>query len=356
MVRLFGTLLVTWLALVVPFRTFAATKVKGKGRSSYRVFSITKTRRSAVDDAIRNAVRQFASNFDASRYKIFQDIEDKVLERLDEFVVDHTVLDTTRDRRTKTIHVVVEASIDEARIEALLRQNTPRASPNAEAPLITFVLIGREVSSTKTFDAKRTVINQKEAEENELIGNQNVSAGNRTTIRSERTEVNRTGGSTERKAEQVTHRVFSIGEADAALNEVFTKAGYELVDPRDAEIGLEAFREEFSRGDDISSATRKAAIAQCRDLEISFLAVGHLDVGVPKQDPVTGLTKVFVSVSAKVSDLRKRLPRTLASVRGVKYSGLGDNARVARQNALNRATRTAASDLVDQLRAKGVMQ
>jgi hypothetical protein len=115
------------------------------------------------------------------------------------------------------------------------------------------------------------------------------------------------------------------------------------------------FQTEFSAGADITASSRKEAIRQCREMEVAFFAVGHMDVSLPEYDDVSGLDQVFVKVSVKVTDLRKRLPKTVASIRGVQYAGLGPNPEVARQNALNMAAEKSAKNLVDQLRAKKVL-
>ena len=79
-----------------------------------------------------------------------------------------------------------------------------------------------------------------------------------------------------------------------------------------------------------------------------------MDVGLPEKDEATGLTRVYVTVTAKVSDLAPKFPKTVASIAGKPYAGLGSNAQVAKQNALNEAATRSASELVDQLRMKGV--
>jgi hypothetical protein len=66
------------------------------------------------------------------------------------------------------------------------------------------------------------------------------------------------------------------------------------------------------------------------------------------------LPQVFVKVEAKITDLRGKLPKTVAAVAGEYYQGCGENVQVATQNALLAAARQAAAKLVDQLRAKSL--
>jgi hypothetical protein len=73
-----------------------------------------------------------------------------------------------------------------------------------------------------------------------------------------------------------------------------------------------------------------------------------------KKDGVSGLTQVVVTVTARITDLAGRFPKTIASIAGQPYAGLGQDPQVAKQNALNEAATRSASELLDQLRLKGV--
>ena len=79
-----------------------------------------------------------------------------------------------------------------------------------------------------------------------------------------------------------------------------------------------------------------------------------MDNGLPQKDEATGLIRVYVAVTAKVSDLSPKFPKTVASLPGIPYAGLGPDPQVAKQNALNEAAAKSAADLVDQLRFKNV--
>lgn len=138
------------------------------------------------------------------------------------------------------------------------------------------------------------------------------------------------------------------------MNSVLTKAKYETVDPVDAGLDMDAFKADFSTGSDISSTTRSTAIKVLKEKEISYLALANMDVGLPEKDEATGMTRVYVTVTAKVTGLTTKFPKTVASIAGKPYAGLGANAQVARQNALNEAASRSAAELVDQLRMKNV--
>ena len=80
-----------------------------------------------------------------------------------------------------------------------------------------------------------------------------------------------------------------------------------------------------------------------------YLALGTLDIGMQDTDPVTGLTRIYVTVTAKLIDVTTRFPRTVSSVGPVQFSGTGPDASVAQTNALKRAADSAARELAAQL-------
>ena len=120
-------------------------------------------------------------------------------------------------------------------------------------------------------------------------------------------------------------------------------------------ISIEAFKEDFRTGEDISGKTRRDAAKGARMVEVPYLAVGTLDIGVKETDSATGLVKVYVTVTGKMISVKNRFPKTVASVGPVLVAGLGPNQSVAERNALKKASATAATELVNQLNFKSVM-
>ncbi len=329
-------------------------KVKAKGLAPYGMFASGDIRRHAVEDAKQKALRKYAANFDSARFKIFETELPEMLQQIDMYVVDYQVIDGGKNKTSKNYEVVLEASIDATRIEQVVsRASEVIAGPaGGEVPYIAFVMVARQMESTRIFKSKKTDVQQaaQSTDESTSIGADGLSM--KTSV--EVTGVQTTGGSVERKAAEAAYRVFSTPDANSAMTEIFAKAGFEPVDPRDLEIDLLTFENEFAAGAVISRATRKDAIDKCREFDVSFFTVGNMDVGTPDIDPATGMSRVYVKVTATVTDLRKRLPRAIASVRGVQYAGIGPDPFVAQQNALNTAAEKSAADIVDQLRSKGV--
>ncbi len=338
-------------------------KSKGKGQVVYKGFRPKSSdERSAIELAKKNAVTRYTGNFDSSRFELFKKVEASVLSQLDDLVVDFTRIDEQTDKTSKRYTVIIEASINTALIERAIQKNSTGSPARTAAPAsdgetyLTFVFVARELASRKTFDEKQIKVELKESQ-SEGAQSTNISEdGQSATSSIVKTDAKKTttGGSAEAKAAERRYRVNTVTEVDNAVNEVMSRANFEAVDPVDAGLDVAAFKNDFGTGDDISPTTRRASVKICKENEISYLAVANMDVGLPEKDPNTGLTRVYVAVTAKVSDLTKRFPKTVASISGKPYAGLGSNPEVAKRNALNTAAEKSAKVLVDLLRAKGV--
>ena len=341
-------------------------KVKGKGgieyKGSFKQGSVEE--HAAITEAKRNAMTRFAADFDSARLELYKKIEPEVLANIDQYVTDYTQLDQQLDKSAKRYTVIIEASINPTLIETAIQKsfsaNTPvadaRATAKAGASYMTFVFVARELASRKDFDAKRTAVAISESSQAGAQKNKVADDGQSAETSLDKSSVAKitTGGNTETKAEELAYRVNTVTEVDNAVNSILTKASYEVVDAVDAGLDVGGFKNDFSSGSDISPDTRKAAIKNCKDKEIKYIAIANKDVGLPERDEATGLTRVYVTVTAKVSDLSPKFPKTVASIAGKPYAGLGSNPQVAKQNALNEAAMRSASELVDQLRMKGV--
>ena len=357
MTRLILTLIAT---LVFAGNGYAEiVKVKGKGEVAYTgVFKQgSADERKAITEAKKNALARYAAGFDSARFELFKKVEADIYANIDQYVTDYTQLDQSTDTTSKRFTVVIEASVNASQIESTIQKSSGAgAAPAGGGSYVTFVFVARELASSKVFDAKRTTVEIEESAKSGAEKNAVAEDGQSATRSVENSSVAKktTGGNTETKAAELSYRVTTVTEVDNAVNSVLTKARYETVDPVDAGLNVQAFKGDFSSGNDISPATRTAAVKSLKEKEIRYLALANMDVGLPEKDDVSGMTRVYVTVTAKVSDLSPKFPKTVASIAGKPYAGLGPNAQVAKQNALNEAASRSAGELVDQLRMKDV--
>jgi len=336
-------------------------KQKGKGEVNYRFTVGAADERAAITEAKKNALTRFAASFDGPRFELYKKIETTVLENIDQYVTDYTELDHQTDTTVKRYRVFIEASINSTLIESAIQKSSGQAGMDAggqkaEKSYITFVFVARELASQKIYNAKRTTVDRTESSdrgaETSKVADDAQSAA--SSLDKDSMVKRTTGGNTEIKNDEVSYRVTTVSEVDNAVNAVLTKAGYETVDAGDAGLDVDGFKKDFSGGNDIAKLTRDAAVKNCKEKEIKFFALANMDIGLPQKDEATGLIRVYVAVTAKVSDLSPKFPKTVASLAGIPYAGLGPDPQVAKQNALNEAAAKSAADLVDQLRFKNV--
>jgi hypothetical protein len=357
MKRIIASLILCLLAGVPGFAE--VVKVKGKGEVVYKgLFKQgSEDERVAILEAKKSALARYAAGLESSRFELYKKIEPEVLAHVDDYIIDYTQIDQQVDKTSKRFSVIIEASVNTSLIESTIQKSTA-APPGGgeEQSFITFVFVARELASRKVFDAKRTTVEINEASrsnsEKDSAGADGQSAD--SSLETGSVAKKTTGGNTELKADVLAYRVSTATEVDNAVNAVLTKARYESVDPTDAGLDIELFKNDFSSGSDISPATRTAAIKTLKEKGIGFMAVANMDVGLPEKDEVSGQIRVYVTVTAKVTALAAKFPKTVASIAGKPFAGLGPNAQVARQNALNEAATQSAIELTDQLRSKSI--
>ena len=359
--------LVLATCVLMPALSGQMVKVKGKGEVVYTGFfrQGSADERRAITEAKVNAVQRFAADFEPARYELYKKSEKEIIARIDEFVGDFTQVDQQVDKTSKRYTVVIEASVNASLIEQTLQaDSSAQAADQSEKSNIVFIFVARELASRKIFEAKRTVMdsNEKSGAASEHTDASDNSSAAQSSSESSTLTKKTTGGSTELKADAITYQVSTVAEVDGAVNSVLTKAGYETVDPTDAGLDVAKFKADFSSGNDIAAPTRSEAIGILRQNDVRYMAIANMDVGLAENDEVSGLIRVYVTVTAKITYLPpasagkgpKKLPKTVASIAGKPYAGLGSNPQVARTNALNEAALKSAGELMDQLRLKNI--
>jgi len=360
------------IPLVLACAQAFALDVKGKGDVPYDAGAFSskpdaQVRQKAVQAAKENALKRHAATFNPAKFRAYQAVEAEILASVDRYVIDATVLDDSVNKDARVYSVVVRATVNEAALDARLndaggfaRQTATQAAA-APATNVSFLFVARETESVKSFAAKNTEVRKQESERSaQEAGSMKGRGQNTSASMSESTasmSVTETGGSTERKADQTKYRVRSASDADAAVKEVFAGAGFEVVDYPDVAANCngtseKALRQEFSAADELSGQTRKVAFDAARQCEVSYFAMGTLDVGLPDTDPVTGNKRVYVSVRGQIWNITGKLPRSIVTVGPVQYAGLGPDPEVAMRNALRKAATEGAKVMIDQLNAK----
>lgn len=340
-----------------------ALKQQGIGQVTYSGWGgpSVSVKQEAIEKAKKSALDKYTSTFSTSMMMNYEKIRAQVEGDIGRFITDYTVVDDDTDKDMKRYSVVIEANINTSLLDVELQKVSMVQNTSADdRSYMSFVFVAREVTSRKSFDArrsKRTVEESavEEREESSAKGEQLEFSGE-----ARKDSVVTTGGSTTQKSDQFEWDVSSSGEINTAMTGIFSTAGYEVVnaadlyEETDGLVNLEDFKEDYRYGDDISGETRRNAVKGCKSVDIGYLAIGTLDIGAKDIDPASGLTRVYVTVKGEVLDLSKRFPKTVAAIGPVQYAGLGTDQRVAASNALLIAGETAAKDLTAKLQAKGI--
>lgn len=319
-----------------------------------------KSNQDAMKQAKLEAWKLYTARFNDAKMKMYLNVQNKFTSNIDQFVQNISIVDKVVDKDSKSIKLVVRATVNETAVDATLgsmseasKQGTGKGTP------FVFLFVSRTASSIKVFDDKRITVTKKEKSNALEDKSQQTDDTDASSSKSVEMDKNTTGGSTERKKSKITYEVSSSQDIDSVMGDVLSTAGFEVTSYDDVVANCggadkAAVAKEFSQSDDMSTETRKSVINATRDCEVNIFATGTLDVGVADTDPVSGNKRVFVSVRGQVWNLDSKLPRKVASVGPVQFSGLGPDDDVAARNALNLAAKEAAKIIVDQLNMKSI--
>lgn len=363
--RIFPLAAVSLFSLLMAGQAQAAAQAEGRGDAPYDlgIFSSKpdpQVRQAALAAAKQNAMTRFASSFGPAKYKLFEKVAPQIYSQIDQYVIDAIVVDEGANKDAKVYYAVIRASINDAKLDALLNS---QGEANGQAHVakgagISFLFVARETASVQTFDARRTTV---ESAQSAVTAHQSQGlAGGKASFSesSDATKTVATGGSSVKKADEVGFRVTSPENINTAMTEVFSSKGFDVTEYADVvnECGgaePNKIYAEFARADELSRETRNSAFTAARQCAIGSFAFGTMDIGLQDVDPVTGNKRVYVSVRAQLLDITGRLPHVIASVGPVQYAGLGPDQSVAMRNALQLAAAEVAKTMADQLNAKG---
>ena len=312
----------------------------------------------AVAEAKLGAIKEWSASLSPAQQRLYAKIEPQVLAQIDRYISSWVIVAEDQDRGLKTLTLVVRANVN----DKLLRSEMTALAGDAAAPapaaegLMASLFVARLTNSSTAFEAKVSKASESQSQ-------RSVSASGSALSVDESAEERRlttTGGSVSRKSAKETYTYLSSADFDAAFNAEMTQLGYEsstygdVYETCSGGPAVEAVEREFIAKNDISSKSRNGMFNAARACDVTYFTVGNMDVSVPYTDSVTGNLKVYVSVSGRVYDITKKLPRTLASVGPILATGFGEDEASARRAALAEAAKLAGQAVADTLRSKNV--
>lgn len=307
----------------------------------------------ALLNAKVNAMRTWTAQKSTSFAELFQSSEQEILQGIDTYLL-NPAIKSKCDKKTFTVSV--RAEINVSAMAGLLARNKPQTSgPRSR---MTAIFVARKQMSVKSYDAKVTKINESqefsEAEQSADVSGSGMAASGYSSTRT----VSTSGGSTERKSDKISWDVFQADGLDSAVNETFASFGFRVIDSsqvagRFPGFDVNAFREEFGVGDDLTPETKNAAFNAIAG-KIPLLVIATVDVMGADTDPRNDNPRVAVSVKAQVYRDDGLFYETVASVAPTTEYGSAQSASVAETNALINAAKLASTEIVNQLNAQGI--
>lgn len=306
-----------------------------------------------LSQAKSNALRSWAAGKSVAISTLFAENEQQILANIDDYFLNAQV-----DHRCKgkSFKLKVKGVVDVNRI-SLLGKAAP-AQFSGPRSRMTAVFLARKADFVKSYDTKRTSIEASTtfSEGSETASMSGSSAS--TEGYSSTKNIRETGGSSESKADKINWNVYRPSGLDASVNQTFSSFGFRTIDAsqvasRFSGFDLEAFKDDFAFGDDLSAATKNNAFDAIAG-KIPILVIATVDVGQKDTDPGSGLKRVYATVTAQVYQDDGLFFETVASVKPTQFSGLGPNETVAETNALIKAAESASNEIVQQLNAAGI--
>ena len=273
-------------------------------------------------------------------------------------------LDSWVDEKTGTYTVVIRVEIDDGAVDAFFRDHSRAATQGSdEGSTFVAIFVARRATSMKSYDKRTTKIKAAEGtqstKETAAAKGGTVVSGTTTKSMSRKD----TGGSSVLKASRSEYEIISAQNVDAKINEVLGNS-FETADYADLwaacdEEGIdsptpEMIKKAFITGDKMPSRLRRKVIRCAKEMDVNYLAVGTLDVGIPSIDPSRGNTVVHTRVTGFVWSLARKFPKKVASVGPVQIKGWGENDVVARINSLQDSAEQAAKIIEDKMNQKGL--
>ena len=364
-------ILIAATGLLLSFSAMAqVVTVKGVGTVSYsNAKEVTPQDKDKAYQAAQVAAveRYFAENGEAEAAN-FEAVQDKIQANLEKFILSATVLNEQDQPGVKKYSVALKVELNVAKLRNTLKGSSAVSkATSAEKSQLVYLFMGREVSSVRSFDervVKRVevtgkdntkVSNTQSGTEGESIKSNSIST-TATTRNSQSTTIDQsakveTGGSTTRKADDVSYRLLPMTNTKTSITSVFSQAGFNVADPEFVlgDKDIKAVNQDFTTGSDLAPSTIRDVVLSMRKSQVPLLVLATLDLGAPAVDDATGMPRVAVNVTARVLDISGNLPREVASVPAVQYFGVGPDNASAAGKALKDASVAAAREIVARL-------
>ena len=331
----------------------------------------------AIQSAEMNAIETYFAEAGDSQSSNFDAIRSKIKSNLDRYVLNVVVISDQDNPDLKQYNVTVRAELNVAELNNAIKSNSSVAnsSKSQKSPL-TFLFVARQIASLKTFDTREykrvdkhvnydaTQSTSQEGNEGESIRKSHIkTTASKSTSANGNANISasiETGGSNIQKASKSSWQLFPSSNLSSVFTGEFRKAGFKVLEAQSVapythgHLKIDAVNADYKSHDEIQPDTLADVVSGLRSVNIPYLAIGTLDVGLTEKDSSTGLLRVAVTVNAKLLDLSSAIPNDVAVVGPVQYAGLGPTEMEAQTNALKLAAQSVSRELISQLNNQGL--
>lgn len=368
------------LISVLSTNVLLADVVTSRGKASVQ-FTKSKadiaTKNEALFNAQMKAIELFYAESGDAAAENLDAIRDKIKADPERYILETTVLNEQESKELKKYTVVVRVSLNGSNLRNALKGNAAvTAVPLAQRSRLGFVFVSRQVETQTTYDdrvTKRAVVSDQgkvqtsyaeKGSEGESIGatqiSTNASINTKAAYSAKRAVSVETGGSSIKRAGKSTWMLIPSQNLSQVVTKEFKTSGYRVVEAQFIEpmtqgkLKVAAIENDYRSGNDLQSQTLVNIVQGLQLANIPYFALGTLDVGEVGTDPGTGLTRIAVTVNAKVINVSDGIPETVAVAGPAQYSGVGPTEAEAKTNALKLAAQNASRELTRQLANAGL--
>ena len=303
---------------------------------------------------------------DRSKVEQYLREKNKIDSQLDKFVT--VVRVKEKDNQEKRIYSVkMRGSVNSKIFDTLLYGPGKVKGKGKTRMVALFVARKAMGTDSKIYDDKVTKITKAETG---VAGEKSVSSdGTTTAVNKQTTAVAKVqkGGSKVKKT-RASKREWSImpsSDLNKNILGVFSKSGYrgmsyKIFAKYCGSTPTNEVEEEFSVSDTLSEDTEFAIFtavdeAERKRCKIKLFATGTMNVNTALPDKVNGGYSALVSVRADVKmSSEDDLPETVASIGPIQIRANGAEDNEAERNALDKAGKTAAQEIINTLRSAGI--
>ncbi len=347
------------------FPSYASTEVvvKGTGFNSFsKGCSKNKPRdkglhEATMEKAKKKAWRRFVSKQEDDVIDIYDENEDEILENLDDFILDMSVLNQECDKSSKTYELIVRLTVDDRSFKRFLTKATGNTSKQGElAGKSTLILLYPRIVD-KRIDARRADVNETRSS---FVGDEVSDVDDSSASISERS-VSKTakikGGST--TASKVIYKIGNRQDAQASATRALKR--FRMRPVFASNLVAVSKREGFDSSflDDLTNefvtegnySSDSLANLEIFSMEIGtyrYIVLGSIDLSEARIDQQSGLPRVTAIVNIELYEATGDGNFVLGTAND-SYNAVAETQEEAQSLALKKAAKTAIEGLFTQI-------